>query len=77
MITFATMSNITPWYMKDKWGYPIEFTMGSSFIARGLRIFFMNIQKLGHKPAVDNKESVLANGPTTYSSPETQGPLSK
>jgi len=50
-IIFADMKQRPlPWYMKDKFGYPIEFIMGSSAPSRWLRILFINVQKLGGRP---------------------------
>ena len=35
--------SMMPWYMKDKYGYPIEFIKGRS---KFLRIIFQNIRKV-------------------------------
>ena len=48
---FADMSQQhLPWYLKDKWGYPIEFIAGRSAFSRWVRILFINLQKLGARP---------------------------
>lgn len=35
-----------PWYLKDKYGWPIEFIKGRGLFYRGMRIICQNIRKI-------------------------------
>ena len=35
-----------PWYLKDKYGWPIEFISGRGRVHRAIRILFQNIRKI-------------------------------
>ena len=46
VVTHSDIKATTPWYRKDKYGYPIETYTNRSKLSNFIRIVYQNIRKI-------------------------------